>query len=69
MADEITAEELAAAEASLRDIKETAEPGSDERKAAMQAVADLRQAFREQESNAGRRTGLVAATDEDGSAE
>lgn len=49
MAEKITAEDVAAAEASLISIKESSEPGSPERTAAMQAVNDLRMAYRLQE--------------------
>lgn len=47
----ISAEAVAAAEASLVDIKESTAPGDPERVAAMQAVNDLRMAYRQQEEN------------------
>lgn len=57
MADEITADDVAAAEAQLVQIKES---GDDEAKrAAMEAVADLRSQFRQQQQAAGTRAGLI----------
>lgn len=63
-AQPITSQDLAAAEASLVSIKESG--SREEQVAAMQAVADLRSAFRAQEEAAGSRTGLIAATGEEG---
>lgn len=59
MAEEITAENVAAAEAQLVDIKADPDTSAEEYKNAAQALTDLRQAFRLQEEAAGRRTGLV----------
>lgn len=59
---QITAEAVAQAEASLVDIKSTG--SREEQVAAMQAVADLRSAFRAQEEAAGARTGLVTTAEE-----
>lgn len=53
---EITAEQVAAAEADLVATKKRAKHGHEDRTAAMQALADLRSAFRAQEEAAGRRT-------------
>lgn len=66
MASEITAADVAAAEAQLVAIKEN---GSDEeRAAAAQAVTDLRAQYRQQEVDAGRRSAGIApvVTDETG---
>lgn len=64
---EISAEDVAAAEASLVQIKESGD--REQINAAMQAVADLREGFRRQEAAAGRRSGLVTAADNDGTDE
>jgi hypothetical protein len=66
VADVITAEDVAAAEAELAAIKEENDHGTPERGAAMQAVADLRMAFRLQEEAAGRRSGPVAVVNNEG---
>lgn len=55
MAKTITAEQLAKAEADLVARKDELDVGDGSRAAAMQKLADLRQAFREQEEAAGRR--------------
>lgn len=56
---EITAEQVAAAEDNLAKVKKKKDPEA--KREAMQALADLRAAYREQEEQAGRRTGLVTA--------
>jgi hypothetical protein len=61
LAKEITAEQVAAAEENLRAVKETGD--AEEKREAMQACDDLRTAFILQEEAAGRRTGMIAVSD------
>lgn len=57
---DITAEQVAAAEDNLVAVKKAKKQDIEARREAMQAVNDLRSAFRTQEEQAGRRTGLVS---------